>query len=1109
MLFCMRCFLCLGLWILSGIALGQAPSVFYPLPVYDQGQILAAQNLYNAEGGGLWIHDIQGRLRLYDGTHILPREDAVLIRPLHGVTYAAGAFWTFNGNQIFRTDPGRQKQSVVAVNPGVDIQRIGHSGHFLWFADSSNFYSFHLKTGELESDSLSSLNQFSASSRFIVNDAQWTGHRWILATNSGVYLSEGGEFSHLNRSGTQDTGPVFYVQRRKELIIGTNEGARIVQIPDGRLIRTVGSGKVLSVTTARDEYWIGTTEGLFVYSPETGSVEVPYRHSNGFYTLKGQAINSLLNDHSGGMWIGTEKGIYYYSLYGQIYNRYYQEQFLSQEDGGLRAVRALSGPDLLLLTDRNLFVYSTESGNRRRLNISAHINDLLIDGQAIWLGTDHGLLKYSLSGLRTLKNEIPDALSTLPVSHLARDSQGIIWGVSNNQIWSYDPDSGVVVRQWGEINTALPGITLIRASDKLGLLIGTEQGIYVLNNGRITMIRASRSYGRIMDIREGKASVWAAGRYGLFRIDLTMPSYVSAVSLPQSDVTPKCLMVSEHGIWLVSSTGLSLYRENGDRMKHFSAPNGLINNEFRAGLCDVKAGEEGASMLVLGSSLGLITVSERALMAQSVRGAQIIISRILDNQTSTIALGGLPAADVVLPYGHSLTFRFGMLPEGRNPELEYRFSAESTWKRIDGTQLTFGRLLPGDYSLFIRGRAAGGEETELLPIPFTVSGPWYLSGYALMLFGVAGLMTGGIILWLLTGYQRRIRAEVRQSLGKETERLIEQQQSLERQRTLLKKQLEIRTRMLRGAIVLPPDEVRPSVPLSDETYNLFRSPESGGADHTGTCTEGGTPLNRLDILQLVELVAQSWQNELSERNLSLQIQSAGRYVILSTTFTLDEVINLIFADVIARAYCNQPVCMVIESDNNTVSLTVLDQGRAETEILQADSEHPTELHNSFLQAMSESGGQVWINRSEERNLLTLTWPAAPVDAHDEESDTDECDSGDEWQSWLAAVRGLIAEHYSDPLFGTSLAAGHLCMSERSLQRRFKYLTNRTFMEYLIDVRLDNAGQILSRESKVAQVAYECGFNDPSYFSQRFKQRYGCTPTQFVDERSARESGRKE
>ncbi|MFV0487230.1 MAG: helix-turn-helix domain-containing protein, partial [Vibrio fluvialis] len=95
---------------------------------------------------------------------------------------------------------------------------------------------------------------------------------------------------------------------------------------------------------------------------------------------------------------------------------------------------------------------------------------------------------------------------------------------------------------------------------------------------------------------------------------------------------------------------------------------------------------------------------------------------------------------------------------------------------------------------------------------------------------------------------------------------------------------------------------------------------------------------------------------------------------------------------------------------------------------------------------------------------------------------------------------LIAKHYADAEFSTSEAAKQLFVSERSLQRRFKTVTDKTFKEYLTEYRLERACQFLLEGTKVSQVAFDCGFNDPSYFSQRFKHHFGLSPTQFIEDK---------
>lgn len=94
---------------------------------------------------------------------------------------------------------------------------------------------------------------------------------------------------------------------------------------------------------------------------------------------------------------------------------------------------------------------------------------------------------------------------------------------------------------------------------------------------------------------------------------------------------------------------------------------------------------------------------------------------------------------------------------------------------------------------------------------------------------------------------------------------------------------------------------------------------------------------------------------------------------------------------------------------------------------------------------------------------------------------------------------MVAEHYTNPEFGTAMAAKMLYVSERSLQRRFKSANSRTFTDYLTEVRLEKACESLLAGEKVVDVAFASGFNDPSYFSQRFKLYFGVPPSKFASD----------
>ncbi|MCE5235866.1 MAG: response regulator [Clostridiaceae bacterium] len=92
---------------------------------------------------------------------------------------------------------------------------------------------------------------------------------------------------------------------------------------------------------------------------------------------------------------------------------------------------------------------------------------------------------------------------------------------------------------------------------------------------------------------------------------------------------------------------------------------------------------------------------------------------------------------------------------------------------------------------------------------------------------------------------------------------------------------------------------------------------------------------------------------------------------------------------------------------------------------------------------------------------------------------------------------FIAERYGESSLSAEDVCAHLHVSRSYFFEVFKKEMGRSFVQYLTDVRMERALDLLrDPEMKTITVAYAVGYEEPNYFSHVFKRRFGVTPARF-------------
>ena len=136
------------------------------------------------------------------------------------------------------------------------------------------------------------------------------------------------------------------------------------------------------------------------------------------------------------------------------------------------------------------------------------------------------------------------------------------------------------------------------------------------------------------------------------------------------------------------------------------------------------------------------------------------------------------------------------------------------------------------------------------------------------------------------------------------------------------------------------------------------------------------------------------------------------------------------------------------------------------------------------------------NLLEQQRRLRSTYSGTQNPAH--KVDTPELLSPDE--RLLQRVLKVINDRLSDPSLTGEKVAEEVGLSRVHLYRKLKELTNQSPRNYIRNIRLIKAAELLSQKKmSIAEVAYKVGFASPDNFSALFKEMYGMTPKDYNEQ----------
>lgn len=209
------------------------------------------------------------------------------------------------------------------------------------------------------------------------------------------------------------------------------------------------------------------------------------------------------------------------------------------------------------------------------------------------------------------------------------------------------------------------------------------------------------------------------------------------------------------------------------------------------------------------------------------------------------------------------------------------------------------------------------------------------------------------------------------------------------------------------------------------------------------------------------------------------------------TTVKDNNIDIIISDVMMPEMDGLELCRILKKDLETshipiILLTAKNSADDRIECYNAGADgyisKPFELKvleariNNFIS--NKKNKQEEFKADVEINISTLEYPT--ID-----------------EQFLNNAISVIEEYLSESDFDVNTFAERLNMSKSSLYRKIKTMTGLSPIEFIRNIRLKHACQMLKDQAiSISEVAYSVGFSDPKYFTSCFKGEFNMTPSDY-------------
>ncbi|WP_338608636.1 two-component regulator propeller domain-containing protein [Clostridium baratii] len=515
------------------------------------------------------------------------------------------------------------------LHPGIIGSIVEDDYGYLWIGTSSGLSRLNKKTLEVERIGADINDPKKTSSKHIWDLYIDSNKNLWVGTENGLnkYDFKTGEFKkYFSEKGKTNTLSGNYITSIMEgtdgnMWFGTKDGLSILDVKTDtftrisrRIDKNLPSDNILKLyKDSKNNMWVSTQEkGVIKYDLNNKTVD-PLDKVNKLYGSEKYAINSMYEDQSNNVWLGSKGGLIKYCLDNGDVNSYKNKpydpdslvnnsiQSVYRDDDGLIWIGTYSG--ISILDPKQKFIhYKKDLGSRNSLSSNSMGGIYEDENGILWIGTTNdGLNKFNrktgeikhFKFDENNKNSIPSNT----IFQVTGDGNGTIWvGTKEGLCKIDDKTDKVKVYKHKEGENSLTNNDVKEVFiDKDGYIwIGTRDGLdvfdskkeefrnldYLLlkNNIEETFIR------RIF--QDSKGNYWIATGWngGLIKFDKDKKRVINYKSEDPGENTISNNAIKginedkEGNIWVTTSVGIDRLDVNTGKFTVFTEEDGLANN---------------------------------------------------------------------------------------------------------------------------------------------------------------------------------------------------------------------------------------------------------------------------------------------------------------------------------------------------------------------------------------------------------------------------------------------------------------------------------------------------------------------------------------------------